>query len=592
MKEKAPVFRYNSDEYLYRNAVPKERVCGGFMTLSVSIYVCDNNAEKLESVEKKDAEIIPIDIREMLVYEIAGEQAKYYDSCISHQIAKTDDLCYYGIITYEQIVRDAIKEIKEYIRDHEGQYVATDLYFRFNDFYDNILTFKINRNILSLFDEGEDGITRTYFTVPRSISNYNTIEIPPEKVAKEREMEHRDALTFKRPENATADIDARVYSGHYYSDDEASQRLRDLSASYEEARYLKSGKLPDTFVPQHIPNAQEICRQAGLQASVLENSNININVGPDTNSYGEDYIESVMQTLSRSERQVFDPSLITIKKGYSNAQEILRNLVGLANVKEDIQKLQARLAYNVKQASRGIDTGSSSMHMCFLGSPGTGKTTVARIITGILYDMGYIKENKTVEVNAQNFKAGYVGQTAVVTKAILKMAQNGVLFIDEAYGLYDGYQKGYGAEAVAVILKEMEDNRDNTTVIFAGYDEPMQNFLTMNPGLRSRINKYFHFNNYDAVEVCEIARTMASKRNLRFSAPAMLKLFWFTKLMRHSATFSNARFARNVLEKMELEHAYNTRNETNSAVLNILTDKDLSDDAINEIWKTLGGKVY
>ena len=180
--------------------------------------------------------------------------------------------------------------------------------------------------------------------------------------------------------------------------------------------------------------------------------------------------------------------------------------------------MKAKLAYRAAQKKRGITTiDGSSMHMCFTGNPGTGKTTVARIITGILYDMGYIKENKCIEVNGQNLKGGYQGQTAIITKLVLKSAKNKVLFIDEAYALFDGYQNGYGKEAVAVILKQMEDERDNTVIIFAGYKNDMDTFLLMNDGLKSRINRYIDCKNYNTEELTDILISMLKKKKLYIS---------------------------------------------------------------------------
>ena len=288
--------------------------------------------------------------------------------------------------------------------------------------------------------------------------------------------------------------------------------------------------------------------------------------------------------LTEQEQKIFDPEMLSLSSGIPNSEQALNNLVGLDNVKEEVRKLKAKLAYRAAQKKRGITTiDGSSMHMCFTGNPGTGKTTVARIITGILYDMGYIKENKCIEVNGQNLKGGYQGQTAIITKLVLKSAKNKVLFIDEAYALFDGYQNGYGKEAVAVILKQMEDERDNTVIIFAGYKNDMDTFLLMNDGLKSRINRYIDFKNYNTEELTDILISMLKKKKLYISELALSKCIKAFKKATSTSKFSNARFVRNLIEKVEYEHAYNTHNTRDTRRQDTIEADDISDDIINEL---------
>jgi AAA+ superfamily predicted ATPase len=220
--------------------------------------------------------------------------------------------------------------------------------------------------------------------------------------------------------------------------------------------------------------------------------------------------------------------------------------------------------------------------MCFTGSPGTGKTTVARIITGLLYTMGYIKENKCIEVNGQNLKGGYTGQTAIITKLVLKSAKNKVLFIDEAYALFDDYN-GFGKEAVAVILKQMEDDRDSTVVIFAGYKNDMEQFLKMNDGLKSRINRYIDFANYSVPELVEILMLNLRNKKLYITEEALAKCVLAFKKAEISERFSNGRFVRNLLEKIEYEHAYNTSKIKDTKRQDTIEVQDIPDELINEL---------
>ena len=288
--------------------------------------------------------------------------------------------------------------------------------------------------------------------------------------------------------------------------------------------------------------------------------------------------------MTEQEKQIFDPSILNISLGSSNSEIALKKLVGLDNVKEEIQKLKAKLLYRKVQKERGIFVeNSSSMHMCFTGAPGTGKTTVARIITGILHDMGYVKENYCVEVNGQNLKGGYTGQTAIITKLVMKTARNRVLFIDEAYSLFDDYKSGYGKDAVSIILKTMEDERDNTIVIFAGYKDNMDKFLTMNDGLKSRINRYIDFKNYTPSEMVDIMISMLKKKKLYITEEALSKCMLVFKKASISDHFSNGRFVRNFVEKIEYKHASNTFNTSDTRRQDTITIDDISDKIVNEL---------
>lgn len=288
--------------------------------------------------------------------------------------------------------------------------------------------------------------------------------------------------------------------------------------------------------------------------------------------------------LTEQERQIFDPEMLTVSSGITNSEDALNQLVGLNNVKSEIKKLKSKLIYRKKQKDRGIYIDdSSSMHMCFTGAPGTGKTTVARIVAGVLYDMGYIKENKCIEINGQNLKGGYQGQTAIITKLVMKSAKNKVLFIDEAYALFDDYQSGYGKEAVAVLLKHMEDERDNTVVILAGYKNDMEEFLLMNDGLKSRINRYIDFKNYSTKELTDILILSLKKKKLYITEDALGKCVIAFKKAASTERFSNARFVRNLIEKIEYEHAYNTHKTKDIRRQDTITVDDVPDDVINEL---------
>lgn len=288
--------------------------------------------------------------------------------------------------------------------------------------------------------------------------------------------------------------------------------------------------------------------------------------------------------LSDSDLQIFDPSQLAVHEGEKDSQTALSKLIGLEAVKEEIAKLRATLYYRKRQRERGIFVeNAASMHMCFTGAPGTGKTTVARIVTGILYDYGLLKTNRYIEINGQELKAGFLGQSARKTQIILKKARNKVLFIDEAYALLDEYENGYGKEVVATLLKHMEDERDSTIVIFAGYKKNIDEFLQMNAGLKSRVNRYIHFENYTTAELVRIFMKILSEERMYISEAALQKAARIMKRASASPQFSNARFARNMFDKIRYEHAYNVRNTTDLKRKDTVELEDIPDNIADEL---------
>jgi len=232
--------------------------------------------------------------------------------------------------------------------------------------------------------------------------------------------------------------------------------------------------------------------------------------------------------------------------------EELNTLVGLKSVKQDLTNLINLVKIRKLREERGMKQPDITLHLVFSGNPGTGKTTVARLLAKIYKVLGVVSEGQLVEVDRSGLVAGYVGQTATQTAEVVESAIGGILFIDEAYTLIKGGdEKDFGQEAVDTLLKLMEDNRDDLIVIVAGYTDKMEEFVNSNPGLKSRFNKYIFFNDYSGSELTEIFNNMAKKQEYDTDkeAGAFVEDYLTKKATAHEENFANAREARNYLER-------------------------------------------
>lgn len=234
----------------------------------------------------------------------------------------------------------------------------------------------------------------------------------------------------------------------------------------------------------------------------------------------------------------------------------LNALVGLSEIKEQISDLVALLKFNKKA---NIDINNFNLHMIFSGNPGTGKTTVARLIKDIFFNLGYIKQNKMVEVTAKDLIAEYIGQTSGKTYNVVKSALGGVLFIDEAYAITSGVGDGaqYGNECIATLLKLMEDYKDKLIIIFAGYEDEMKNFVDSNQGLISRIGYKINFPDYTIEELTQIYINLLKKNNLEITTQALDKLQDIIREASKHENFGNARYINTVFQKILIEHSKN-----------------------------------
>lgn len=237
--------------------------------------------------------------------------------------------------------------------------------------------------------------------------------------------------------------------------------------------------------------------------------------------------------------------------------EELNNLIGLSNVKTEISSLSNLVNVQLVRKSRGMPVSNVSYHCVFTGNPGTGKTTVARIVAEIYKELGVLKKGHLIETDRSGLVGEYVGQTAPKTNAIINSALDGVLFIDEAYSLVQGGQSDYGMEAISTLLKRMEDDRDRLVVILAGYSKEMEDFINANSGLQSRFNRYIEFPDYSSNELMQIFNFIAKNSEYNLSEEAAIKVASVIDdaVSHKDANFGNARYVRNLFEKIITQQA-------------------------------------
>lgn len=307
-------------------------------------------------------------------------------------------------------------------------------------------------------------------------------------------------------------------------------------------------------------------------------------------------IEVDKQKLANMERIVSSTALKRMTKpGASNPEQEMEKLIGLAPVKVKMRTMAARMEYDFelyKKSSKGrmnkknnlSANDGTSRHMIFVGSPGTGKTTVARIMTGFLYQYGFISENKCLETDGNFLKAGTQADTAAKTELIIRQALGGVLFIDEAYALIGD---SAGEAAIATLIKRMEDDRGKFVLILAGYVNEMKLLINSNPGLASRFKEYIEFPDYTDLELEEIFQIMVNRKGLCVTAGAIEQFRERIKIEKKISSFGNARTVRNITEECVDLHALHLKEGTVKADEHFrLTASDVPDTiSQNSFWK-------
>ena len=299
-----------------------------------------------------------------------------------------------------------------------------------------------------------------------------------------------------------------------------------------------------------------------------------------------EYVNKLYNTIILNMNKKFsarvkqDIKLSDIPEAYNTRDlpEIMKdinNLVGLKEIKQQINDLVALLKFNKKA---NIEIKDFNLHMCFKGNPGTGKTTVGRLITDIFYNLGYINQNKLTEVTAKDLIAEYIGQTSGKTYNVVKSALGGVLFIDEAYAITSGIGNSaqYGNECIATLLKLMEDYKDKLIIIFAGYNDEMDEFLKSNSGLSSRIGYKIKFPDFSLDELALIFTNLLDENKLEITEEALEKLKAIIEESSRYDNFGNGRYIHNVFQRILIEHSKNIENKSKNKNLYLITEEDIN----------------
>ena len=531
----------------------------------------------LESMEN-DIPSIEVNKAEDVQIELSKEDK---DKLMEASFKKIDEL------HIKDESKSLLKKMIEYIRKYNEKIEKQFISFNMCIFSENEETKKdildiLNQNInyFSYMKKGNAGFV-SFYDVDKAekldeiySSNHNVIAFESAKAIDLKSQEDKEKILNKLKDKIK---------------DNEQNVLTVLTAKNTEELYVIfsiSADLKNEFsefeIIEEKPDVQEVYNE--ILEKVKDNTHLDEQMQIDlleyiSNTYEKsdlkyiEYRDKLLKTIT------FNKEIPKFEKDKSIDEvfEELDGLVGLNKVKQALRDLVS-LKELKNKASNDLKIKDVNLHMVFLGNPGTGKTTVARMVAEILYNLKYIKQNKLIEVSSKDLVAEYVGQTAPKTMAVVQKALGGVLFIDEAYSLASGQGQGngYNEEAIATLIQAMENHRDNLVVIFAGYTKEMQSFLNTNSGIVSRIGYTLEFEDYTTEELIKIFEQMTKKSGFVVEEKAIKKLEKIIEEYKDAKNFGNARFVRNVYEKTIIKHASNIKDKKSRKAIKTITEEDIS----------------
>ena len=439
---------------------------------------------------------------------------------------------------YEEVIKKALPILEENAEIEKFEFAESKL--DYSEVPNDELLNAANALIMSLRD-----LTTKIYKFIKQNNIYGTAyqkKISP----KFKPEENTDFLAvITKTENNVRTVLAKKYQVDIFSDgtEELHEMLRML--------WNAIGVIMFSPILERIYRYDNGCFKKEFYEKLLNEINTRYSVISDTvlsSCYFETKTEEELFKLYNKMIEIDSHGIMGVSKyaifSPGKYEEQLKNLIGLSNIKESIQKIKA-YALNNK------DSEALNLHMCFYGNPGTGKTEVARIIAGILHENQILPTNKVVEVDRSGLVSQYFGATAEKTRSVIASAMGGVLFVDEAYALGNNSDAGltdYGKEAIDTLVKAMEDYRGKFCVVFAGYKNQMLDMISINPGLRSRIQFELEFPNYSRSDLKKITNLMLDKRKYTLSEAALEKMLDITDVNRREPNFANAREVRNILD--------------------------------------------
>lgn len=511
--------------------------------------------EKLQYFFKKVDELHLEDTSKLVLKKMIDYARKYDEKIVKHyipfnmRIYSQDDEILYSIInliidsfTYFNYMKNEEAVERSFFVVEEGNHI-TDLYNNFN----SLVVFKDVDGLLN-----KDTITRNKLLNiwEDVICDYSSID-GITTIIVDKDKEKIDELFSNNSTLKDKIFDFELSTTSFNIQEIYQDILKILKKDY-----IVTGE----FEVKLLDYITETFKTSNLTPSEYENS----------------LIEKIL--FNQTENIIEANSIPTYEKNKTIDEifEDLNSLIGLDNIKESLKELVSFMQFKNKTKD-SLNIKNTNLHMVFLGNPGTGKTTVSRMVSGILYNLKYIKQNKLIEVSAKDLIGQYVGQTAPKTMSVVEKALGGVLFIDEAYSLASSSSgNSFNEECVSTLIQAMENYRNDFVVIFAGYKKEMDAFLKSNSGIISRIGYTLDFKDYTIDELVLILKSMFKKSGFLVEKNAIIKAKKIIEDFAQTENFGNARFVRNLYEKTIIKHAKNTKNTTSKKALKTITTEDLS----------------